>query len=114
MQNKTKATLFSLDISRNREALHVLLHVLVVFCYKILSGDQPRQCWVKNIISETSSVSIIRARHLTMMMETEQVSETLVFDSTLMQLIAPEDFITFMCHENFKSYIVFCFPYRLQ
>jgi hypothetical protein len=31
---------------------------------------------------------------LTLMMETELVSETLVFDSTLTRLIAQEDFIT--------------------
>jgi hypothetical protein len=41
---------------------------------------------------------------LVMMMETELVSKTSVFDSTLMQLIAQEDFITFMHHESFKSF----------
>jgi hypothetical protein len=40
----------------------------------------------------------------TLMMETEQVSKTLFFDSKLTRLIAREDFITFMRCESFKSY----------
>jgi hypothetical protein len=41
----------------------------------------------------------------TLMMETELVSETLVFNSKLTRLMAREDFITFMRRESFKSYI---------
>jgi hypothetical protein len=37
-------------------------------------------------------------------METELVSETLVFNSTLTRLIARENFITFMRRESLKSY----------
>jgi hypothetical protein len=32
-------------------------------------------------------------------METEEISETMVFTSTLTGLIAREDFSTFICHE---------------
>jgi hypothetical protein len=46
----------------------------------------------KTNVSETCSVSIIRAM-------------TLVFDSTLTRLIAREGFITFKRRESFKSYI---------
>jgi hypothetical protein len=42
---------------------------------------------------------------LTLMMETEPVSETLDFNSALAWLIAREDFIPFIHHESFKSYI---------
>jgi hypothetical protein len=38
------------------------------------------------------------------MMETELVSETLVFGATLTRLIARDDFITFMRRESLKSY----------
>jgi hypothetical protein len=41
---------------------------------------------------------------LTLMMETELVSETLVLDSKLTRLIGREDFITFMGWESFKYY----------
>lgn len=40
----------------------------------------------------------------TLMMETEVISETLVFSLTLTQLIAWENFSTFIRHENFKSH----------
>jgi hypothetical protein len=41
---------------------------------------------------------------LTLILEKEQVSETLVFNSALTWLIAREDFIAFICSESFKSY----------
>jgi hypothetical protein len=39
------------------------------------------------------------------MMELE-ISETLLFNSTLTWLTAQENFRTFICHESFKSYEV--------
>jgi hypothetical protein len=41
----------------------------------------------------------------TVMMEAEEISETLVFSSTLTRLIAREHFSAFIRCENFKSYI---------
>jgi hypothetical protein len=41
------------------------------------------------------------------MMETERVSETLVFNSELTRLITREDFIAFVRRESFKSYMVY-------
>jgi hypothetical protein len=41
------------------------------------------------------------------MKKTEIVSETSVFNLTLMQLIARNNFITFICHEGFKFYVLF-------
>jgi hypothetical protein len=41
----------------------------------------------------------------TLMIETEIVSETLVFDLSLTRLNARESFITLIRRENFKSYI---------
>jgi hypothetical protein len=35
----------------------------------------------------------------------EDVSETLAFCTELTQLVAQEDFITYSCHESFKSYL---------
>jgi hypothetical protein len=56
---------------------------------------------LKTNISETNSVSIFRVRvtdpenfTLTLKMETELVSETLVFNSKLILLITRENFIT--------------------
>jgi hypothetical protein len=40
------------------------------------------------------------------MMEMEEMSEMLVFSSTLTGLIAQEDFSTFICGESLKSYII--------
>jgi hypothetical protein len=40
---------------------------------------------------------------LTLMMEKEQVSETLLFNSALTRLITLEDFIAFIRRESFKS-----------
>jgi hypothetical protein len=40
------------------------------------------------------------------MVKTELVSEILVFNSTLSQLIARKDFIIFVCSESFKSYTI--------
>jgi hypothetical protein len=37
-----------------------------------------------------------------LMVEDEQTSETLVFDSSLMLLIAREDFGAFICFETFR------------
>jgi hypothetical protein len=42
----------------------------------------------------------------TLMMETEIVSETLVFVLSLTRLNARESFITLIRRENFKSYIL--------
>jgi hypothetical protein len=41
-----------------------------------------------------------------LMMETEEMSETLVFSSTLSRLIAREDFSSFIRRESFKSYVM--------
>jgi hypothetical protein len=41
----------------------------------------------------------------TLMIETEEIPETFVFNSTLTRLIAGEDFSTFIRGESFKSYI---------
>jgi hypothetical protein len=43
--------------------------------------------------------------HQTLMMGTDMVPEILVIFNQLIQLIAPEDFINFNCHESFTSYI---------
>jgi hypothetical protein len=40
----------------------------------------------------------------TLMMQTEELSETLVFKSALTRLIAQEDFSTLILRESFKSY----------
>jgi hypothetical protein len=40
------------------------------------------------------------------MMETEEISETLVFSSILTWLIAQEDFSTFVIHDSFRSYTI--------
>jgi hypothetical protein len=40
------------------------------------------------------------------MMETEEISDTLVFSSILTRLIAREDFSTFILCESFRSYII--------
>jgi hypothetical protein len=71
---------------------------------------------LKTNVSEISSVFIIRvdvgSDHMplylsTLLMETNKISETLVFNSTLTWLIARENYSTFICHESFKSYIRF-------
>jgi hypothetical protein len=41
----------------------------------------------------------------TLMMETEEISEALVFSSTLTRLIARENFTALIRRESFKSYI---------
>jgi hypothetical protein len=40
---------------------------------------------------------------MTLMMGTEEISETLIFISTLTRLIAQEDFSAFICRESFRS-----------
>jgi hypothetical protein len=40
-----------------------------------------------------------------LMMGTEDISETLVFNSILTQVIAQDDFSSFIRRENFKPYI---------
>jgi hypothetical protein len=57
-------------------------------CVKMFLGDQLCQCSTK-----------------TLMMETEEISETLVFSSTLTWLIARENFSPFIHRESLKSYI---------
>jgi hypothetical protein len=48
---------------------------------------------------------------LTLMMETEGVSETLVFNSDLTWLFTREENIAFIRHESFKSSIDLCYVY---
>jgi hypothetical protein len=45
---------------------------------------------------------------LTLKIETEEISEMLVFNSTLTQLIAQEVCSTVICQESFKSYVMKC------
>jgi hypothetical protein len=52
-----------------------------------------------------SRVSALLNTRINLMMETEPVSKTLVFNSALTQLIALEDFIAFIHRESFRSYI---------
>jgi hypothetical protein len=44
----------------------------------------------------------------TLMMETEEMNEALVFSSALTQLIAREKFSTLVRRESFKSYLNVC------
>jgi hypothetical protein len=55
---------------------------------------------LKTNVSEISSVSIA-----TLMMETAEISETLISNSTLTWLIAPEEFSTVISSESFKYLI---------
>lgn len=43
---------------------------------------------------------------LILKMETELLSETLAFDTTLTQLVAREESVTFTPHEGFKFYVL--------
>jgi hypothetical protein len=59
------------------------------------SGDQSCQCCVKTNVSEID---------VTLMMATENISETLVLNSTLTRLTTRDDFSTFIRRESFKSH----------
>jgi hypothetical protein len=43
------------------------------------------------------------------MTETEQISETLVFNSTPTRLMARKDFSTFITRQNFEPYVIIQF-----
>lgn len=63
--------------------------------------DQLRQYSVNN--RRFGDLRLHRHRSSTLMMEAEEVSETLVIGSTLTGLIARQDFRAFICHGSFKS-----------
>jgi hypothetical protein len=49
-----------------------------------------------------------------LMMEADEIPETLVFNSTSTRLIARDGFSTYIRRENFKSYITFGFHKMLE
>jgi hypothetical protein len=56
---------------------------------------------LKSTVSEIGTLASIGVY---LMIEAEQISETLVFSSTLMRLLVQEDFSAFIRSESFKSY----------
>jgi hypothetical protein len=58
----------------------------------------------KTNFSELSIIRIDVILTLTLLMKTEEISETLVLNSTLTWLIAREYFSTFIHYESLKSY----------
>jgi hypothetical protein len=59
----------------------------------------------KLFLKSPEVVSCVVEVALPLMMEAEEISVTLVFNSTLTELIAPEGVSTFIHHESCKSYI---------
>jgi hypothetical protein len=70
-------------------------------CWIVCQQDEVLICQTGMYISNARSFTT-----LTLIMEMEEISETLVCNSTLTWLIAQEDFSTFICRKRFKYYIV--------